>query len=399
MNNKKNINYLVGKNANLNICLKPFSNEVIEFLDYFSKKLFSLSDINKYPELASLAFYCRKKNFLRLKHKFLNKKSIRFGIGLIFHITPSNIPTNFIYSLIFGLICGNSNIVRVPSKKFQEINIICEILNLTLKNKFFLNIKNMISIVRYKSNDDFFTKKFSSNCDARMIWGGDETISNIKKYNTKPRNIDIPFSDRYAICLINSQKFLSLNKNKTKNLIRNFYNDTYLVDQNACSSPHVVFWVGKFSSKAKKKFWNSLNELVKKKYNPPLIATIDNYSQLASNLIEDKNIETSVCLNKSLYVISFKSLIPNSIIKKTKWGFFYEYEVKNLINLNYIINKNLQTITYFGFSKNFLIKYFGKKNLNKGIDRVVPIGQALNIDLIWDGYDLTKILSREIEIK
>ena len=70
-----------------------------------------------------------------------------------------------------------------------------------------------------------------------------------------------------------------------------------------------------------------------------------------------------------------------------------------MINLNYIINKNLQTITYFGFSKNFLIKYFGKKNLNKGIDRVVPIGQALNIDLIWDGYDLTKILSREIEIK
>ena len=34
-----------------------------------------------------------------------------------------------------------------------------------------------------------------------------------------------------------------------------------------------------------------------------------------------------------------------------------------------------------------------------GIDRVVPFGQALNINLIWDGYDLTKILTREIEIK
>ena len=34
-----------------------------------------------------------------------------------------------------------------------------------------------------------------------------------------------------------------------------------------------------------------------------------------------------------------------------------------------------------------------------GIDRIVPIGQALNINLIWDGYDLSKILTREIEIR
>ena len=25
-----------------------------------------------------------------------------------------------------------------------------------------------------------------------------------------------------------------------------------------------------------------------------------------------------------------------------------------------------------------------------GIDRIIPIGQALNINLIWDGYDIIK---------
>ena len=35
---------------------------------------------------------------------------------MIFHITPSNIPTNFAYSFIFGLLTGNSNIVKVPTK-------------------------------------------------------------------------------------------------------------------------------------------------------------------------------------------------------------------------------------------------------------------------------------------
>ena len=43
-------------------------------------------------------------------------------------------------------------------------------------------------------------------------------------------------------------------------------------------------------------------------------------------------------------------------------------------------------------------KFFSKYNFN-GVDRVVPIGQALNINLVWDGYDLTNKLSREIEIK
>ena len=55
-------------------------------------------------------------------------------------------------------------------------------------------------------------------------------------------------------------------------------------------------------------------------------------------------------------------------------------------------------MTYFGFSKKFLHAFF-KKNNFYGIDRIVPFGQALNINLIWDGYDLIKILSREIEIK
>ena len=58
----------------------------------------------------------------------------------------------------------------------------------------------------------------------------------------------------------------------------------------------------------------------------------------------------------------------------------------------------MQTITYFGYSKKFLEKFFSENNFN-GIDRIVPIGQALNINLVWDGYDLTTKLTREIEIR
>tara|TARA_B100001123_G_C15224309_1_gene992577 strand:- start:8 stop:1198 length:1191 start_codon:yes stop_codon:yes gene_type:complete len=396
MINDKNIIYLVGKHSKLNIFTEPFSKKVINFLNDFSKTLNNLNKKNL-SDVKALSFFCRKNNILNLKNQHLNSQTTRFGLGLLFHITPSNIPTNFAYSLVFGLICGNSNLVKVPSKEFDEIKLICRSMNLVLMKKKHFQVKNMITILRYSNNDEI-TKKFSTLCDARIIWGGNSTIANIRKFETKARAIDIPFADRYSISLINSEKFLKLNEYKTKNVVKNFYNDTYLVDQNACSSPHLILWKGKSDSKARKKFWHNLNILVKEKYNPPEISSIDNYSKLVSELIKKKNILSYKKFNKSLYVVSLKKLFPKLFVEKSKWGFFYECNIKNLNNLNYVSNRGLQTLTYFGFSKKFLRTFFQKNNFN-GIDRIVPFGQALNINLIWDGYDLTKILSREIEIK
>ena len=46
-----------------------------------------------------------------------------------------------------------------------------------------------------------------------------------------------------------------------------------------------------------------------------------------------------------------------------------------------------------------MLKKFVLANNLKGIDRIVPVGQSLNIGLLWDGYDIVNILSRGIEIK
>ena len=398
MNKKLEIEYLVGKKAKLNITYEPFSLLILNFLNDLSVTLDNNFNNKNYPDLKALSFFCRKNNILSLKNKHHDKESTRFGLGLLFHITPSNIPTNFAYSLIFGLITGNSNVVKVPLKRFKEIDIICKAFNKILQKRKFSKIKDMITILRYGSGNELLTKKYSLECDARLIWGGDQTISDIKRFNTKPKNIDVPFSDRYSISLINSEKLLKLSNNDLINLVRNFYNDTYVVDQNACSSPHIILWDGNSKNQSKKKFWIKLNDLIKKRYISPMISAVDSYSRLVKEIIKNKNIKSYKSFSKSLYVITLKKIHPNLFLEKTKWGFFFECDIKNLDNLNYVTNKKLQTLTYFFNDKKFLKKYFSKKNFN-GIDRIVPFGQALNINLIWDGYDLTKILSREIEIK
>ena len=185
--------------------------------------------------------FLSSRNLINLKRNFSNS-NIRKGLGISFHITPSNIPTNFAYSLIFGLLSGNCNIVKVPSRSFPQIDIICKEIKRTLSK--FPKLRDHIKIIKYSRNDEF-TKNISLISDARLIWGGNKTIEEAKSLKTKPNNRDLYFADKNSFCIINYDEYKKLKINQIKLLALNFYNDTYLVDQNACSSPHVIFWLGK----------------------------------------------------------------------------------------------------------------------------------------------------------
>ena len=143
MYRNNNLKYLVGDKEISNSSLPPFENIICDFLGELSKELNLDKSTKKYPDIKALAFWCRKQKILNYKKTF-NTKEIRLGLGLIFHITPSNIPTNFAYSLIFGLITGNSNIVKVPSKNFEQVTIICRAINKLLKKRF-RKLSKMIS--------------------------------------------------------------------------------------------------------------------------------------------------------------------------------------------------------------------------------------------------------------
>ena len=397
MNNMEKIKFLVGNKKIKKILLSPYDKEVLDFLGDLSKDLNLTKDIKNYPDIKTFAFFCRNKNLIKLKKNFLvSSRDIRLGLGLIFHITPSNIPTNFAYSLIFGLLTGNSNIVKVPSRDFKQIDIISKSINKILSKKY-KKVKEMIKIVKYKNNESF-TKKISSICDARLIWGGDQTIENIRKYNLHASAIDLTFADRYSLCIIDTKKFLKAKYDNLTRIVERFYNDTYVADQNACSSPHMVLWLGKKSHKAKSKFWEELSKLVEKKYNLTHDAAIEKYTELCKKIINDKNVKSFRTYTNNVYTVVLKNLNGSLDTYRGKWGFFYEYDIKKLEQIKKYINKKFQTLTYFGVEKVDL-KDFIIKNKLQGIDRIVPVGQALDIGFYWDGYDINNVLTRVVDIR
>ena len=102
---------------------KPFDNNVIDFINLFSIEIRKHKNFRNFPDLHFLSLWTSKTE-IKKKEKLILKDEKRFGRGLVLHITPSNLPTNFAYSFLIGLISGNSNIIKLPSKEFKETQII-----------------------------------------------------------------------------------------------------------------------------------------------------------------------------------------------------------------------------------------------------------------------------------
>ena len=186
-----------------------------------------------------------------------------------------------------------------------------------------------------------------------------------------------------------------------KIIVKKFFNDTFLVDQAACSSPILINWLGDKKEIAKKKFWSKVYSYIKvKKYDK----LFSEYSSV------DKNVVSSTFFaNKSKYVQNYKNYsnkiniielkrVPRGInLYKGKFGLFFENNLKKLNDITKFIDRDCQTLTYLGLSNSDLTKLAENKNLH-GIDRFVNIGSSLEMNFIWDGIDLRETLTRNITI-
>lgn len=392
----KDITYLIRDEVLITKPLVPYHPVVCEFLNDLSGELLSDKESARYSDVMTFAFWCRRANIVKLSDS-CKEEEARLGLGLVFHIAPSNIPINFAFTFVFGLLSGNANIVKVSSKHFPQVDIICDVVRKLFTLDKYSKLKTMNAIVRYEYNDEI-TKMFSANCNARIIWGGDTTISNIRQFPIPNRSVDIAFADRYSLCIIDGAAIMQLDEVGLKKLAENFYNDTYLVDQNACSSPHLVVWLGNECRAAQQKFWDAVFCVVASKYELVLIHAVDKYSQLCQNAIEINQVKGFYRYGSHIYRVNLDSLPDNTDVLRGKCGYFYEYNTNDINTITHVINTKYQTLTYFGVDKlqflNFVIE-----NQLLGIDRIVPIGKALDIGVIWDGYDVIKNLSRIIEVR
>lgn len=376
--------------------MEPFSEDSINFLNALSKDLSKDKNIRDYPDVATFAFFCRKANLLHLKNKYSKEGVIRLGRGIVFHIAPSNVPVNFAYSLLCGLLSGNSNIIRVPSKKFEQVEIICKAIYKLSLETIYESFASRLALIRYDSQGSS-TEYFSSICDVRIIWGGDYTIESIRKNLIPPRSFDVTFADRYSLCVINADAYIY--EKYPEQIANAFYNDTYLFDQNACTAPHLVIWLGKNENVEASKtiFWNKLHDLLLSKYQIQSVIAVDKLTAFYNQSVQLEKIKKVSTADNLIWRVEQEFLSKEIDKYRCTSGYFSEYHATSINELTTIVNRKYQTLSYYGIEKEELANFI--THLKPfGIDRVVPIGKTTDFSLTWDGFNLIETLSRCCEI-
>lgn len=368
---------------------EPFAPARMDFLNEVSRVLLSNREARQYSDIVTFAFWIRRANMEELKRRFSRDGTIRLGRGVVFHITPSNVAVNYAYSLASSFVLGNANIVRLPSKEFPQVTIINQAIRTVMGKRGF---QDTLALVRYERNCDI-NDYFSSICDVRVVWGGDATIRELRKSPLPPRAGEITFADRYSICVIDATAYLK--REDKERIALGFYNDTYLSDQNACTSPRMVCWIGNAvdTAQAQECFWKRLEEVVSSKYEFQPVQFVDKLTTTCLAAAEVEDLHVLPMKDNRITRVELGGLDPVIQNYKGNSGFFFEYRLRDILELVPLCSVNMQTVAFLGDREVFRPLF---KHGVKGIDRITEIGHTMDFDLIWDGYDLVERLTRTI---
>lgn len=368
--------------------LRPFDCDVISFLNDLSSEL---RKNRGYPDVATFGFWCRKAALLQEKEKY-DDVSERFGKGIVFHSTPSNVPVNFAFSFAAGLLAGNANIVRLPGKPFEQAGIISDAISRLLGH----NHKNMapyIAFVKFPPMKEI-SDAFSALCNVRVIWGGDMTVDELRQSKIPARTTEITFADRHSIAVIDADAYLA--EERKDAVIQNFYNDTYYSDQNACTSPRIIFWKGDKTAEAKADFWKRVHGLVIEKYSLAPVQSVGKLNAMYS-VASQKKVKLGNSQDMFITRLAVNEIQKDLMDYKYNSGFYFEKDIDSLDDIVNVCDIRCQTVTYFGV-KEEEFRQFLEESRPIGIDRIVPMGKSMDFALIWDGYDLIRQMSRKVTI-
>lgn len=389
------ITLLAGCEEPENYPIQPFEENTINFLIDLSHRISTSEILKVYQEVRAFGFWCRESNLRKMCHQYHEGD---IGIGKVFHIVASNVPCLFAYSLAISMICGNSNIVRLSTRVGKEDEILVNLIKEMIKEDIYEKISNRLSIITYDRSDEI-SEELLNHCDGYIVWGGDETVKRIRSLVVNPDITELVFPDRYSIAIFDVKEQINKTKEELTHFVHRFYNDTYQVNQNACSSPRFVFWVTKDESEeqrktVQKRFWDILDEQLKD-YVIEEDTAYRKYEALAITSLKNGGIKDIQRKNTKLMIATLEGLNKTMNHYKGNCGVFYQMDIKDVSEIAPYCDNRLQTITYSGLSKeeirNALIS--GKA---KGGRRIVTVGEALSMFEVWDGRRVYFLLTKSL---
>jgi len=380
--------------------LQPFAAESINFIEAFSKAVLTDAHMRSFPEIIALGHWMRRAHILEMKDQFNAERGDRVFLprGVALHFAPSNVDSIFLYSWFLSLLIGNLNIVRLSMRRNDQLTQLIAALNCVLARPEFDAVRKRSLVLRFE-HDDAITEALSAKCQIRVLWGGDQAISRLRQVPLPPLATEVVFADRFSFSVVKAAAVLEQDETGFRRLIRNFFADSFWFDQMACSSPRMVVWIGAalHIAEAKQRFWPALKTYVADSVQYPAAVGITRLTTVYAYAAEG---EVDAILSSPTEVPARAHLKSGARrFRETHCGsgMFLEWECEQLQDFLPLIQSKDQTMSVFGFQRSELQK-FACQLPNRAIDRIVEVGKSLSFSCVWDGVDLLRAFSRQVEI-
>jgi hypothetical protein len=379
---------------------EPFAEPRMHTLARLSAALLADPVLRHDPASVSVAYWLRRAQLARLAQEHGRRAAaepdvVRVPVGRVLHLAPANVDTLFIYSWALAYLCGNASVVRLSQESSAIVDALLGVIDSVASDDVELRSSNRF--ITY-GHDDAITGALSAWCAHRVIWGGDQTVSAIRPIPLPSHASERVFGSKYSLAAIDAERYRAAPEEQRARLAAGFFNDLFWFDQMACSSPHVVFWIGmpEAAAVAAQDFERALQAEVARRQFRPTVSSAVHRRTYAFGLAASSDV--SVTLEHPGFVgvhVHDRTTLDKDVCGG---GLFRHVAVPQLSELLEFIDEGDQTLTHWGLGDDAL-RAFSLDAGSRGLDRLVPIGEALAFDVVWDGFHLIDDMLRRVRVR
>ncbi|MGB7493620.1 MAG: acyl-CoA reductase [Candidatus Acidiferrum sp.] len=378
--------------------------EVIGIFDLWAKKLDS-RDLDELPGIPFLRMWLRRGTLEPIIARELGPDALdgtwtesghaklrAFPLGVVGHWPAGNVEIQPILSMTCALLGGNAALVRIPSGLVELTRLLMEKLAQSDPEG---RLTRRIFMASFDHRRQDLQAAMAKSVDGAMIWGGEEAVLQIRALPFPHWAKLAVFGPRISVAAMDAGAWGDPEQQKSWCL--RLARDVWQFDQQACSSPQVLF-LEKQAGQSAAQFISNLQRAfeTENRAHPrreiPAVLTSTICQARASWLLNDTAHRAAFPAGPDWTLLLGSGVdLPQPVQGKT----LTVLEVDDLLKAISKWDGNVQTLG-LGMADPEREKQVTFLAGKKGVDRIVKLGRMHVFVSPWDGMDLVRPMVRMV---
>jgi len=315
-----------------------------------------------------------------------------FPVGIVGHWPAGNVEIQPILSMTCALLGGNAALVRVPH---GQVDLTQQLMEKLVESDAGELLTRRIFMAAFDHDRHDLQEAMARAVDGAMIWGGEDAVLQIRALPFPHWARLAVFGPRISAAAMDAGAWTD--PDESPSWCRRIARDVWQFDQQACSSPQVLFLERRNGDsiadflKVLQRAFESENEAHPRRTISAALTSVICHAR-ASWLLNDPAHQAVFPMEPDwTLLVGCGSDLPQPVQGRT----LTVLEVDNLLDALSKFDGNVQTLG-LGIADREKERKLASLAGNRGVDRIVKLGQMHVFAPPWDGVDLIRPMVRMV---